>query len=164
VALRHNPLFKQPWPLRPGATTLDQLTEFPGDPLGGGAMTLYPGNTVRGFSLGACVGLLAQECIVLGAGAAVFDEADALAIALYARHAAARRETWVSTFTWHLPDLGTYDYTQGCVDLGDGTWEKLADDATCEAEVLTGIQWDLQQVLVENGVAAWARPEGLGGI
>ena len=108
VALRHNPLFKQPWPLRPGdgpgATTLDQ------------------------------------------------------------RHAAARREPWVSTFTWHLPDLGTYDYTQGCVSQGDGTWEKLADDATCEAEVLTRIHWDLQQVLVENGVAAWARPEGLGGI
>ncbi|MCK6514914.1 hypothetical protein L6R46_07665 [Myxococcota bacterium] len=163
-----HPLFKQPWPLRPGdgpgATTLDQLDEFPGDPDGGGAMTLYPGNTIRGFSLGACVGLLAQECIVLGAGAAVFDDDDALAIALLARHAAARREAWVSTFTWHLPDLGTYDYTQGCVSQGDGTWEKLAEDATCEAEVLTRIHWDLQQVLVENGVAAWARPEGLGGI
>ena len=56
------------------------------------------------------------------------------------------------------------DYTQGCVSQGDGTWEKLADDATCEADVLTRIHWDLQQVLVENGVAEWARPEGLGGI
>ncbi|MBK9368153.1 MAG: hypothetical protein IPN01_17895 [Deltaproteobacteria bacterium] len=163
-----HPLFKQPWPLRPGdgpgATTLDHLDEWPGDPDGDGAMTLYSGNTLRGFSLGACAGLLAQECIVLGAGEAVFDEDDALAIALYARHAAARREPWVSTFTWHLPDLGTYTYTQGCVSQGDGTWEKLADDATCEAEVLTRIHWDLQQVLVENGVAEWARPEGLGGI
>ncbi|MCK6523262.1 hypothetical protein L6R49_17745 [Myxococcota bacterium] len=167
ISFEH-PLFKQPWPLRPGdgpgATSLDQLDQFPGAPEGGGAMTLYPGNTIRGFSLGACAGLLAQECIVLGAGAAVFDDADATAIALYARHAAARRETWVSTFTWHLPDLGTYDYTQGCVDQGDGTWALLADDATCEAAVLTRIHWDLQQVLVENGVAAWARPEGLPGL
>lgn len=163
-----HPLFKQPWPLRPGdgpgATSLDQLDQFPGAPDAGGAMTLYPGNTIRGFSLGACAGLLAQECIVLGAGEAVFDDADAAAIALYARHAAARREAWVSTFTWHLPDLGTYDYTEGCVDQGDGTWVKLAEDATCEAEVLTRIHWDLQQVLVENGVARWARPEALPGL
>lgn len=163
--LTGEPLWKQPWPLLPGepggALTLSSLGAWPeGDP--DGAVALYPGNTLRGFALGACAGLLVQECLLLGRGSDTFDPSDALALGLLARHAAARRGAGVSAFTWHLPDLTAFDYSEGCLRPEPGRWEQdPSSEIVCGLGVLESILWDLQLSLVDNGVAAWSTPSAL---
>lgn len=158
-------LWKQPWPLLPGEPdsprTFTSLGSWPaGEP--GGAVALYPGNTLRGFALGACEGLLALECIVLSRGSDTFDPSDALALGLLARHAVARRGAAPSSWSWHLPDLSAFDYTEGCVVDAQGYWTAdAASEEVCEAAVLQDLLWDLELSLVANGVAVWARPSEL---
>lgn len=156
------PTWKEPWPARPGDGSevffASSVADLPAG-ASSGLMSFYPGNSVRGFAMGACAGLLVRECSVLSAGSDHFAESDIAALELLARHAVARRSQATTTWSWHLPDLTQFDYTEGCSRDESGWWS--ADTATCEATLLQELTWDLHQSLVLNGLARWAMPSEL---
>lgn len=156
-----DPRSKEVWPLvlpeLPRAWT--QGSAF--DPAVPGGMAFYPGVSVAAFSLGACPGLLLAECRVTGggAGAVLDDEAIELVDLALHRALAARREGQVNTWSFHLPDIGTYAYTEGCLET-DGRWSDDGD-AICQAARLQGFIEGVHGRLVLNGLARWASPREL---
>lgn len=176
-----DPRNRQPWPSPPGDETpacrLEHLTDLeradtsllsPVDagfalPNGQGCacaeeaphLAAYPGNAVRAGAVGSCPGLLFAECFDLLGGAQPIEAVDARALALLARHAAARRTENLHTWTWHLPDLNQQDYLEGCTGSPPDELE-----GSCPAQQVLALGGELD-ALVAAGVAEWALPSEL---
>lgn len=117
-------------------------------------MTFYPGRNRAALSQDGCDGLLYAECILLQRNSGYASAADAQALALAARHAAARRGLGVTTWSWHLADLGTWDYSAGC------TFDAAGRPTGCEAATISQVLDDLAY-LADAGVVRFAPPRAL---
>lgn len=117
-------------------------------------LTFYPGRNRAALSQDGCDGLLYAECILLQRNSGYASEADAQALALAVRHAAARRGLGVTTWSWHLADLGTWDYSAGCA------FDAAGRPTDCEAATIAQVLDDLGY-LVDAGVARFAPPRAL---
>lgn len=122
-------------------------------PGGGGEISVYPGNNIPGFFLGDCANLLIEECNrVSGGNDAVFRAEDTQVLDLLLHRSLAMRSVaGPDTFSFHLPAIELYDYTEGCTET-DGIWS----GETCEAAFLQAWLLDVHARFVQNGLAAWA--------
>ncbi len=62
----------------------------------------------------------------------------------------------VRTWTFHLPDIGTYDFTEGCTEA-DGVWS----GENCGGARLQEWLIDVDRRLVSAGLVRWTRPGDL---
>jgi hypothetical protein len=120
-----------------------------------GWLTIMPGDNIPAFNLGACANLFVNECHPLGRGdGGELGDSDIASLDLLLHRALASAHGG-GTHTWnfHLPDIGVYDYTDGCT-VDEGQW---AGDA-CEAARLQAWLQDVYQRFVLNGLLQWSTP------
>ena len=120
-----------------------------------GWMTIMPGDNVPAFNLGACANLFLNECHPLGRGSGgeIGDkDIESLDLLLHRALTGARGE---ATHTWnfHLPDIGVYDYTDGCT-VTDGIWT----GESCEGARLQIWLEDVNGRFVSGGLLQWSTP------
>jgi len=153
-----DPRAKDAWPIdldgisRAWTTsTLDTLA----DRGAGGAVAFYPGNNIPSFNLGSCPNLFLNECHQLPVGdGSVIDPTDTVALdVLLHRSLAMATGTGPFTFYFHLADLGTYDYLEGCTETG-----RIWSGDTCQAGFLQAWLLDVHQRFVLNGLVHWTLP------
>lgn len=122
---------------------------------GSGWLVMQPGDNLPAFNLSACANLFLRECHVSGAGdGVVLDEEDAAVLAVLARRAIAEQGDGPAAWSFHLPDLGVYDYTEGCTRSDGGLWSGEA----CGAARLQEWAEVMHTRYVLNGLARWATP------
>ena len=123
---------------------------------GGGAVGLYSGDSRSLFTLDGCANVLLRECQVLGLGSGgnVIRDLD-IAQATLSLHRALAADQPDGTWTWHLPDLGTWDYTEGCTAT-DRLWS-----GDCQGARLQEWLFDVHARYVVNGLAEWTPPSRL---
>ena len=125
------------------------------------AVAFYPGDNIPAFNLGSCANLLLRECHLLGEGEGSNLRAeDGAVLLLLTRRAVAERTAAASAWSFHLPDLGVYDYTDGasCSRSADGAWTGGED---CEAVTLQAWAAAVHTRYVLPGLARWAAPSAL---
>lgn len=154
-----DPRAKEAWPLAAGERSTVQYIDTLSDlaPAGslseGGALAVHPGNSVSAFNLSGCANLLVRECKRIRAGgASEFSEADLAVLSLMVHRAVSERGEGVSSWSFHLPDLATYNYTEGCAA------EQRLWSQDCQAGRLQAWAFDVHRRYVLNGLAAWATP------
>lgn len=161
-----DPRAKDAWPVSLPAAPLtwraggvEEVAERPAE----GAVTFFPGENVPGYDLGACPNLFLYECHILGQGGnATFSEADVTALDLLLFRALAYRkgdlqgdsqEDRPATWSFHLPDLGAYDYTEQCTRTSR-TWT----GSDCEAALLQEWLLEVHRRYALSGLLAWTLP------
>jgi hypothetical protein len=122
---------------------------------GSGWLAVYPGNDIPAFNLAGCSSLFLLECHPLLRGGGVVLDGEDVAILNLLLHRALTDESDVAVRTWyfHLPDIGTYDFTEGCT-TADRTW---TGDA-CSAARLQEWLVDVDRRLVSAGLVRWTLP------
>jgi len=156
-----DPRSKDPYPWEGGAAPRAWLVASAAaisEPVQEGTMALYPGNNRPAFQVGACPNLAVKECNQLGqGGGASFDEQDMLVLDLLLRRAIAQRsDSGPDSWTYHLPAIGVYDYTEGC-----SASERLWSGEGCEAALLQSWLMQVHQRYVLNDLASWTLPSEL---
>ena len=146
-----DPRAKERWPLEMAemATPWSIASSEQPDRDTGGSIRILPSNTRAAFSQEGCGSLLLRECfgLNLGAGLALSDRDVAqLDLALH-RALAFRGESGVWSF--HMPDLGSWDYVRGC----DDDWEGGCDGARFRNWLI-----DVHARWVQSGAAEWSLP------
>jgi hypothetical protein len=123
-----------------------------------GALTAWPGMNAPGFHLGACPNLPVVVCDRVRAGGGdAFDAEDVAVLDLLLRRALALRDpATTSTWSFHLPALEAWDYTEGC-DVAERRW----GGASCEAALLQSWTFDVHARFVETGYLQWTLPSEL---
>lgn len=115
----------------------------------GGPVRFVPSDSRAAFSYEGCGTLLLRECFVLGRGAGQeLSERDLAQLDLSLHRALAMRAEG-SIWSYHLPDLGSWDYATGC----DEDWE-----GDCDGAALRAWWIDVHARWVQNGAAQWALP------
>ncbi len=153
-----DPRAKQPYPpiVSGGATplvgsTLEDLFESEG----GGALRLLPGNAMSAFRLSRCPNLMLWECNTLAGTEAEpvlrLEDIEVLQVLLF--RALGAREGPGSAWTFHLPDLGAWDYTSDCA-VTDRRWS--GED--CQGARLQDWLLDVDARYVDAGLVSWTRP------
>ena len=124
--------------------------------LEGGGVGLYSGDSRSIFTLDGCPNVLLRECQVLGLGVGgnIIRDPD-IAQATLSLHRALAADQPDGTWTWHLPDLGTWDYTEGCTTT-DRLWS-----GDCQGARLQEWLFDVHARYVVNGLAEWTPPSQL---
>ena len=146
-----DPRSKDAYPVGLGSQTTpwsasDSSFEEPGD------LGIFPGDNVPLFSHSGCPNLFLRECQVLGAGdGQAIDEEDIAVMELLLHRAVVAGE---GTWSYHLPDIGSWDYTEDCV-----VEERIWSD--CEGALLQSWLMDVHARYVLNGKASWASPSQL---
>ena len=85
------------------------------------------------------------------------DEVDIAVLDLLLHRAITESVTsTVRTWSFHLPDIGTYDYTQGCTQ-DDRVWS--GED--CAGARLQEWLIDVDRRLVQGGLVRWPTPGAL---
>ena len=136
-----DPRGKDPWP-----QALDGIASGWTE----GGVHVFAGDNVPAFSQGGCSNLFLRECQVLGRGGGqVLDDDDIAVLDLLLHRALASGE---GTWTFHLPDLGATDYTEGCT-VTDRSWSGDCAGARLQAWIL-----DVHARFVLDGGSAWATP------
>jgi len=122
-----------------------------------GGVSFYPMNNLPAFNLGGCANQLLLECHQTGQGFGHSLSAEDVAVLdlLLVRSLAVRGDG-PATWSFHLPDLGAYDYTTDCT-VADGVWSGEA----CQVTLLQDWLTDVHQRYVQNGLARWALPSEL---
>lgn len=122
-----------------------------------GLIALYPGDARAAFNLGGCPNLLVRECLLLNeGGGGEFYQEDIEVLSLLLRRRLAEREVdGGAAWTFHLPDVGVWDYTEDCVREA-GVWT-----GDCDARLLQEWFFDVHQKFVLNGAVKWSRPSEL---
>lgn len=152
---------KDAWPITLGGLGKAWSTDASAtidDRAGRGWLNIYPADNVPAFNLGACANLFINECHPLGKGGGVTikdEDVQSLDLLLHRSLAgigAAESHTW----SFHLPDIGTYDYTINCTRT-DRVW--TGED--CQAALLQTWLIDIHQRLVQAGLVAWTGPTAL---
>lgn len=154
-----DPRSKNAWPIASGerssAWRIDHAEELT-EGAAGGWLSIYPGDNIPLFNLGGCPNLLLRECHQLGlGGSSSIDTTDTTALTLMLHRAMADREG-VSTFSFHLPDLGVYDYTAGCTENA-----RVWSGEACQAAVLQEWVLDVWQRHVLGGTLRMSAPAGI---
>ena len=152
---------KDAWPVTLGDMSRAWSTDAArsvADRSGSGATTIYPGDDTPAFNLGGCANLFLLEChpLLRGGGVQIDGEDTAVLDLLLHRAISQTPASSVRTWTFHLPDIGTYDFTDGCTEV-DRAWSGEA----CAAAHLQ--QWliDVDRRLVSAGLVRWTRPGDL---
>jgi len=118
-----------------------------------GWLVVQPGDNLPAFNLSACDNLFLRECHAAVAGdGPTIDAEDAAVLVLMARRAIAE-QAGPSAWSFHLPDLGVYDYAAGCT-VEDGAWS----GESCPAARLQEWSREIHTRYVLNGLAQWAGP------
>jgi hypothetical protein len=122
-----------------------------------GLIALYPGDARAAFNLAGCPNLLVRECLLLNeGGGGEFYSTDIEVLSLLMRRRLAERDLeGGSAWSFHLPDIGVWQYTEGCV-REDRTWT-----GDCDASLLQDWFFQVHQTFVLNGAAKWSRPSEL---
>jgi hypothetical protein len=146
-----DPRSKDAYPIRLGTQTLpwsvsDASFEQAGD------LDIFPGDNVPAFSHSGCANLFLRECQTLGAGDGQSLDAEDIAVLQVLLHRAL--VVGEGTWSYHLPDIGSWDYTLGC-SVEDRIW------SDCEGALLQGWLMDVHARYVLNGKATWAAPSEL---
>ncbi|MFT5682541.1 MAG: hypothetical protein ACI8RZ_003459 [Myxococcota bacterium] len=154
-----DPRAKNSWPIETGqrssAWRIDHADELV-EGVAGGWLTVYPGDNIPLFNLGGCANLLLRECHQLGQGGSGDIEADDTTALTLMLHRALADRDGPSTFSFHLPDLGVYDYTADCT-VTDRVWS----GEECQGAVLQDWAMDVWQRHVLNGTARMSIPAEL---
>ncbi len=152
-----DPRAKDPWPWRRSelsaqrhfrsANSLSEDQEGP--------FTFLPGNTIALFSLKGCPNLFLRECqLLLHGGGQYITEEDIQLLNLLLHRALAARGEDGATWYFHLPDLGQYDYTDGCTEQ-ERRW------SGCEAALLQDWSFEVHQRYVLNQLVEPSLPSRL---
>ncbi len=159
-----DPRAKEAYPFeaadRSAAWRIDSAYEaVPGDP--DGAIAIYPGDSVAAFTQSGCANVFIQECRLVGGGGGQRLKPEDIAVLRLMLHRAlaARRDGQVDTWSFHLPDLGAFDYVTGCTET-ERVWTASGEEA-CQAQLLQEWMLDVHQRYVLNGLARWALPSAL---
>lgn len=157
VSAQGDPRAKDAWPLSGRSATwqADGVSDIEarGER---GWMTLLPGNNLPAFNLSACANLFLRECHLGGGGDGTrLDSEDMAVLAVLARRAVAE-QNGLSAWSFHLPDLGVYDYTDGCTRDG-----RIWSGDRCAAARLQEWSKSVHTRYVANGLAQWVRPDEL---
>ncbi|HND31014.1 MAG TPA: hypothetical protein PLA94_13500, partial [Myxococcota bacterium] len=152
-----DPRAKDSWPWR--ASELSALRSFrSAESLAvdeEGPFTFLPGNNIPLFSLKGCPNLFLRECqVLLQGGGQNITEEDIQLLDLLLHRALAVRGEGPATWYFHLPDLGQYDYTDGC-SVEDRRW------SGCEAALLQDWSFGVQQRFVLNHLVEPSLPSRL---
>jgi hypothetical protein len=150
-----DPRAKDSWPLteRSGLWRAESTADIVGRS-GGGWLVVQPGDNLPAFNLSACGNLFLRECHVAGGGDGVsLDIGDTAVLVVLARRAVAERQG-PSAWSFHLPDLGVYDYTTGCARDDGGLWS----GESCGAARLQEWAEVMHTRYVLSGLARWAAP------
>ena len=141
VPHHEDPRAKDPWP-----QALDELT---------GTWSVdgvdhLAGDNVPAFSLSGCPNLFVRECQALNQGGGHTLDADDIVVLDLLLHRAL--DQGGGAWSFHLPDVGSWDYTDGC-EVTDRVWR-----GDCAGAHLQGWLLDVEQRFVQNGVARWSVP------
>lgn len=155
-----DPRAKDPWPLDLASLSAAWRANSAGEAATGstsGWLVLYPGDNVPVYILGGCADEFVAECqrAKRGGGTAIDDGDIAVLDLLLHRALAAPSAGGPRSFTFHLPDIGTYDYTAGC------TVEGRVWSGDCSGARLQRWAFDVQQRFVLGGLAHWTLPSDL---
>ncbi|MFT5586302.1 MAG: hypothetical protein ACI9VR_003899 [Cognaticolwellia sp.] len=146
-----DPRAKERWPLEMAdmATPWAISSSDMPDKDSGGPVRILPSNTRAAFSQEGCGSMLLRECFGLNLGAGLeLSERDVAQLDLSLHRALAfRGEQGVWSF--HMPDLGSWDYVQGC----DDDWEGDCDAARFRSWLI-----DVHARWVQSGAAEWSLP------
>ena len=125
---------------------------------GTGWLAVYPGNEVAAFSLGGCASLLIRECRgLMRGGGTTLDAQDVVLLDLLLHRAITQSvSAEVRTWSFHLPDIGSFDYTEGC-EQDDRIWS----GENCPAAMLQTWLIDVDRRLVDAGLVRWTLPGNL---
>ena len=125
---------------------------------GTGSLGVYTGGTIAAFNLGACHSLFLVECHALGRGGGVKLDADDVAVLDLLLHRSLTQESPATVRSWsfHLPNIGEYDYTLGCTQSG-----RRWSGEDCAAARLQEWFIDVDRRLVQAGLVRWTRPGDL---
>ncbi|MCP4807879.1 MAG: hypothetical protein GY913_10095 [Proteobacteria bacterium] len=136
-----DPRAKDPWPQArdelTASWTVDDQVHLAGD-------------NVPAFSLSGCPNLFVRECQALGQGGGQILDADDIVVLDLLLHRAL--DTGQGTWSFHLPDVGSWDYTDGC-QATDRVWQ-----GECGGAPLQEWLFDVHLRFVDNGVARWSTP------
>jgi hypothetical protein len=138
-----------PWATQDLARPITAATAWELD--AAGPVTLHPGDSRAAFSQGGCANLFLRECQILGLGdGTVLDAGDVVLLDL-SLHRALGNAPQGGSWSFHLPDLGSWDYGAGC----DDDWQG------CQAGLLRDWWIDVHARWVQNGAADWVSPADL---
>lgn len=145
-----DPRAKDSWPWRVEelgtARHLGAASDF-GEVTSEGEMTVFPGDNIPVYSLSGCPNLFLWECYTTGGGGGKTVTAeDVVQLSLMLHRAIAMRGEGAS-WTFHLPDLGLYDYTEGCTER-----DRLWSGEDCSAAVLQSWALDRWQRYIPAGI------------
>jgi hypothetical protein len=123
-----------------------------------GKLWIVPGNNISAFNLGACPNLFVTECHPLGRGdGSSLSEEDILSLDLLLHRAlASARGEGTHTWSFHLPDIGVYDFTEDCT-VDNGLWS----GPNCEGARLQAWLFDVHRRFALSGRVMWAGPSSL---
>jgi len=154
-----DPRAKEPWPWLASAPPSAWRPTSAGDPLTedpAGPALMWPGSTLSLFTMGTCANLWLYECKQSGLGGdAVIDDDDLDVLALNLWRALATRTDAPSSWYFHLPALGKFDYTDGCTRQ-----ERRWEGEDCQAQRLQDFVFDVQARYVDAGLVQWWAPGG----
>jgi len=120
-----------------------------------GWLTMLPGDNIPAFNLGSCANLFLNECHPLGRGNGdEIGEEDIRSLDILLHRAlVSAQSNGFHTWNFHLPDIGAYDYTDGCESI-DGTW--TGDE--CEGARIQNWLIDVHRRFATRGFLVWATP------
>lgn len=152
---------KDPWPVTLG----DQARAWGSDSAarvaerdGAGSLSIYTGDNIPAFNLGACSNLFLNECHPLQKGGGTKIDAEDVAVLDLLLHRALTEEVPATVRTWsfHLPNIGEYDYREDCSKT-DGIW--FGED--CTAARIQEWLFDVDRRLVAANLVRWTPPGSL---
>ncbi len=158
VSLVEDPRAKEAWPLETADLSRPfraSRNEEIGTGNTEGDVLFYPGDSRASFNLGGCTGLLVRECHALNMGGGqVLDDMDVAILDLMLHRAVAMRsDTGLSTWSFHLPDINSYDYTVRCEEA-----EREWAGESCQGGRLQRWLVDVEARFGTAGIVDWTLP------
>lgn len=155
ISAEGDPRAKDSWPLDARSVTwrADSTSDIEQRETSG-AMVLLPGDNLPIFNLSACANLFLRECHMVGAGDGVDVEAEDIAVLTVLTRRAVIEQNGHAAWSFHLPDIGVYDYTGDCERSDEGIWS----GDNCGGARLQNWAYTIHTRYVANGLAQWAGP------
>jgi len=148
-----DPRSKEVWPLDYADWSRPRAASSAWD-LEGGPVALFPGDSRSAFAQAGCANLRLRECQLLGLGDGNLLREGDFALLGLSLHRALAVDIPNGTWSWHLPDIGAWDYGEGCT-VQDRRW------SGCQAGLMQDWLFDIHARYVLNGLAEWTPPSRL---